>query len=56
MVFDELVRAGQLTPKPDLLPPSVPMDYDWARVKFILKFYVKLYLFVFSSLGTWFNT
>jgi hypothetical protein len=32
MVFEELVGSGQLTPKPDLLPPSVPMDYDWARV------------------------
>lgn len=30
-VFDGLVQAGQLTPKPDVLPPSVPMDYDWAR-------------------------
>jgi len=30
-VFDELVQSGQLTPKPDVLPPSVPMDYDWAR-------------------------
>jgi hypothetical protein len=32
MVFEDLVQAGQLIPKPDLLPPSVPMDYDWARV------------------------
>ncbi|CAF1184190.1 unnamed protein product [Adineta steineri] len=31
LVFQDLVRAGQLEPKPDLLPPSVPMDYDWAR-------------------------
>ncbi|CAF1024122.1 unnamed protein product [Adineta ricciae] len=30
-VFVDLVQSGQLTPKPDLLPPSVPMDYDWAR-------------------------
>jgi len=26
-----MVKMGQLSPKPDLLPPSVPMDYDWAR-------------------------
>ena len=32
-VFSELVQAGQLTPKPDVVPPSVPMDYDWARVR-----------------------
>jgi hypothetical protein len=32
MVFDELVQSGQLIPRPDVLPPSVPMDYDWARV------------------------
>lgn len=30
-VFDGLVQSGQLAPKPDVLPPSVPMDYDWAR-------------------------
>jgi hypothetical protein len=33
MVFDELVKSGQFAPKPDVLPPSVPMDYDWARVR-----------------------
>lgn len=32
-VFDNLVKSGELIPKPDILPPSVPMDYDWARVK-----------------------
>ncbi len=32
-VYLDLVQSGQLIPKPDLLPPSVPMDYDWARVK-----------------------
>ncbi|CAF0738649.1 unnamed protein product [Rotaria sordida] len=31
MVFENLVQSGQITPKPDVLPPSVPMDYDWAR-------------------------
>jgi len=31
-VFTGLVETGKLIPKPDLLPPSVPMDYDWARV------------------------
>ncbi|CAF0998648.1 unnamed protein product [Adineta ricciae] len=31
VVFEELKRCGQLIPKPDVLPPSVPMDYDWAR-------------------------
>ncbi|CAF4637082.1 unnamed protein product [Rotaria sp. Silwood1] len=30
-VFEKLVQSDQLTPKPDVLPPSVPMDYDWAR-------------------------
>ena len=32
MVYKKLVQSGQVKPKPDLLPPSVPMDYDWARV------------------------
>ncbi|CAF1086496.1 unnamed protein product [Didymodactylos carnosus] len=31
MVFDDLVQSQCVTPKPDLLPPSVPMDFDWAR-------------------------
>ncbi|UJR28597.1 hypothetical protein I4U23_009830 [Adineta vaga] len=31
MVFTELIETEQLQPKPDVLPPSVPMDYDWAR-------------------------
>ncbi|CAF3194974.1 unnamed protein product [Rotaria socialis] len=30
-VFGDLVQAGQFKPKPDVVPPSVPMDYDWAR-------------------------
>lgn len=31
-VFNDLVLSGKLVPKPDIVPPSVPMDYDWARV------------------------
>ncbi|CAF4501848.1 unnamed protein product, partial [Rotaria magnacalcarata] len=27
----DLIQAGQFKPKPDVVPPSVPMDYDWAR-------------------------
>ncbi|CAF4877038.1 unnamed protein product, partial [Rotaria magnacalcarata] len=30
-VFGDLIQAGQFKPKPDVVPPSVPMDYDWAR-------------------------
>ncbi|CAH8558011.1 unnamed protein product [Schistosoma turkestanicum] len=30
-VFDELVRSGQLIPKPDHPPRIVPMDYAWAK-------------------------
>ena len=31
-VFTNLVQSGEILAKPDLLAPSVPMDYDWARV------------------------
>ncbi|CAH8628080.1 unnamed protein product [Heterobilharzia americana] len=30
-VFDDLVRNGQLIPKPDHSPRTVPMDYSWAK-------------------------
>ncbi|TNN14595.1 ATP-citrate synthase isoform 2 [Schistosoma japonicum] len=30
-VFDELVRSGQLIPKPDRPARTVPMDYEWAK-------------------------
>ncbi|VDP52317.1 unnamed protein product [Schistosoma mattheei] len=30
-VFDELVRSGQLIPKTDHPPRTVPMDYEWAK-------------------------
>ncbi|XP_044741718.1 ATP-citrate synthase [Chrysoperla carnea] len=30
-VYRGLVKAGKLTPKPDVPPPTVPMDYSWAR-------------------------
>nr|CAH8866286.1 unnamed protein product [Trichobilharzia regenti] len=30
-VFDDLVRSGQLIPKPDHSPRTVPMDYSWAK-------------------------
>lgn len=36
-VFASLVQSGELIPKPDLLPPSVPMDFDWARVNILRK-------------------
>ncbi|CAB3990850.1 ATP-citrate synthase-like [Paramuricea clavata] len=30
-VYDDLVKKGQLIPKPDKTPPTVPMDYSWAQ-------------------------
>ena len=31
-VYDELVAKGVVTPKPEVAPPTVPMDFNWARV------------------------
>jgi len=30
-VFTGLVKAGRIVPKPEVPPPPVPMDYNWAR-------------------------
>jgi len=29
--YDTLVAAGSIVPKPEVTPPTVPMDYNWAR-------------------------
>jgi ATP citrate (pro-S)-lyase len=31
-VYDQLVRDGVIVSEPELPPPTVPMDYSWARV------------------------
>jgi len=31
-VYEQLVEIKVILPKPEQAPPSVPMDYDWARV------------------------
>ena len=30
-VFDAEVAAGRIVPKPEVPPPTVPMDYNWAK-------------------------
>lgn len=30
-VYDNLVRQGVIVPSPEVPPPTVPMDYNWAR-------------------------
>lgn len=30
-VYEQLVESKVIVPKPDPVPPTVPMDYDWAR-------------------------
>ncbi len=54
-MFVDLVQSGELVPKPDLLPPSVPMDYDWARVN-QNKYYLYFDNPIVFRIGTWFNT
>jgi Succinyl-CoA synthetase, alpha subunit len=31
-VYDSLVQSGVIVPEPEVPPPTVPMDYSWARV------------------------
>jgi hypothetical protein len=31
-VYDSLVQSGAIVPEPEVPPPTVPMDYSWARV------------------------
>lgn len=31
-VYDKLVENGTIVPEPEQPPPTVPMDYTWARV------------------------
>ena len=30
-VYDNLVKKGYIVPAPEVPPPTVPMDYSWAR-------------------------
>ncbi|XP_076662205.1 ATP-citrate synthase [Halictus rubicundus] len=30
-VYEKLVKEGTIVPEPELPPPTVPMDYNWAR-------------------------
>nr|AYV89154.1 ATP-citrate synthase [Tetranychus truncatus] len=30
-VYDKLVASGEIVPSPEVPPPTVPMDYNWAR-------------------------
>lgn len=32
-VYERLVLSGVIVPAPEVPPPTVPMDYSWARVR-----------------------
>ena len=34
-VYDKLVENGTIVPEPEQPPPTVPMDYTWARVGYM---------------------
>lgn len=34
-VYLELMNKGIIVPQPELPPPTVPMDYSWARVSML---------------------
>ncbi|RTG90221.1 ATP citrate (pro-S)-lyase [Schistosoma bovis] len=51
-VFDELVRSGQLIPKTDHPPRTVPMDYEWAKFyNFLWEIYTDLFQVEYSSVN-----
>lgn len=31
LTYQKLVSAGRITPKPEVQPPTIPMDYKWAQ-------------------------
>ena len=41
-VYAELVALGVITPREEVTPPTVPMDYNWARVSIIAAHQCKL--------------
>lgn len=41
-VYDDLVARGVIVPAKEVPPPTVPMDYSWARVSIILLHYITL--------------
>lgn len=36
-VYRHLVEDGTIIPEPEMPPPTVPMDYSWARVSMIFQ-------------------
>ena len=38
-VYDQLVENGTIVPAEEVPPPTVPMDYSWARVRTLKWFY-----------------
>jgi len=44
-VYEQLVKDGTIVPEPEVPPPTVPMDYNWARVSFILCVYSDIVTF-----------
>lgn len=55
-VYESLVAKGDIVPQPEVAPPTVPMDYNWARVRVCLQFWTVLLTqsLVYWPLGTLF--
>lgn len=51
-VYEQLVKDSTIVPEPEVPPPTVPMDYNWARVSFVffLYFYLSAVLFKFTNI------
>jgi ATP citrate (pro-S)-lyase len=37
--YERLLANGTIKPKPEREPPVIPMDYKWAQVRFIFRFF-----------------
>lgn len=50
LVYEKLVHSGTIVPEAELPPPTVPMDYNWARVSvnFLLDFFLWFATFCLS--------
>lgn len=54
-VYHKLVEDGTIVPQPEVPPPTVPMDYSWARVCLLVLYlpFLKIVCCIFSFPSLW---
>ena len=50
-VYEKLVMDGTILPRPEVRPPTVPMDYSWAQVRILGGFSCDLHLFLYPKVA-----